>query len=145
MAGVSIPIWLLSGSLRGAFWSEIATLTSVATAGAFGAFVSAMTRTQQLALEPELGRWALSAEALSRASIGAGAAILAYFAFESGLILKSALSNIEAIHEATHYFLSIAGGVSDRIPPSLVRRAVSLMNLNEQSKDDQKKTRQERT
>lgn len=145
LASASIAIWLLSGPSRSAFWNEIATLASVATAGAFGALVSTMTRTQQLALEPELGRRGLRAEALSRASIGAGAAILTYFAFESGLIVKAALSTDDTIQEATRFFLCLAAGGSERILPSLVGRAEGLMSLSNQTKTEHKKIGEERT
>ncbi len=116
--------------------SGAALLSQVILAGAVGAFLSALTRTRQLALEPESGRAGLAADAYARASIGAGVAMLVFYAFESNVILKGALSTGAGIHEAAVYFLSIASGASERVMPALVGRAESLIGAKASPKAD---------
>jgi hypothetical protein len=110
------------------FFSSLAGLAQVALAGAVGAFISAITRTQQLALAPEAGRSGLRVDAFVRACIGAGAAVLVYFAFESKIILKGALpENSTELQASLMYFLCIAAGASERILPNLIGRAESMI------------------
>lgn len=111
-------------------------VSQVALAGAFGAFVSAMTRTTQLNLEPQSGRKGLRTEAFSRALIGAGAAILVYFAFDGGIILKGALASDAAAKQAITLFLCLAAGLSERVLPNLVVRAESLLDGKQQQRNN---------
>jgi hypothetical protein len=98
-----------------------------ALGGAFGAFLSAVSRTRALSLEPDSGRRGLRMEAYARALIGAGAGILVYFAFESGLIVKAAVAGNGEVETPLKMFLCIASGWSERILPALMARAETLV------------------
>ncbi|MEQ1775949.1 MAG: hypothetical protein ABL891_19400 [Burkholderiales bacterium] len=114
---------------------SLQSIAQAVVAGVFGAFVSAMARTRELALEPQSGRQGLRTEAFARAAIGAGAAILAYFAFESQIVLKGALSNAADVRDAARYFLCMAAGASERILPALIGRAETLIDGTKSSKE----------
>jgi hypothetical protein len=106
-------------------------LLRAALAGSFGAFVSAMTRTRQLGLDPESGTYGLKSEARARALIGAGAAIFAYFAFHSGMLLKGAIGRDSNQADAALAFLCLVAGASERILPSLIVRGENIVDGSE--------------
>jgi hypothetical protein len=103
-------------------WAE------AALAGAFGAFISAMLRTKELRLEPRAARRGIRIDAIARASIGAGAGIVMSFAYDSGLILKGLINPGAEAGEAFRLFLCVIAGISERMLPSLVGRAESLVD-----------------
>jgi hypothetical protein len=107
-----------------------ATWVNAAIAGAFGALVSAVSRTKDLGLEPAARNPGLAVEAAARALIGAAAGLLVNFAFEGGLLVKAALSNVDSIKDAVRLFLCVAAGISERVLPSLVGRAEGLVAQN---------------
>jgi hypothetical protein len=107
-----------------------------AMSGAFGAFLSAISRTRSLMLEPDSGLRGLRMEAFARALIGAGAGILVYFAFESGLIVKAAID--KSNQDAMKMFLCIASGWSERILPALMARAETMVVGTQASTKDDK-------
>jgi hypothetical protein len=72
--------------------NDSATWVNAAIAGAFGALVSALSRTKDLGLEPAARNPGLAVEAFARALIGAAAGLLVNFAFEGGLLVKDALA-----------------------------------------------------
>lgn len=123
-------VGILTGilTLIGSEPTFVRNLAQAAVAGSFGAFISAMTRTRQLALEPQSGRKGMIAESYSRALIGAGAAILVFFAFEAEIVLKAALSTESQIRDMARYFLCMAAGASERILPALIGRAETLLD-----------------
>ena len=98
-----------------------------ATAGAFGALLSALSRTSQLGLEPASGNRGHRIEALSRLLLGAGAAVLLRLAWHGGL-LSGALGDGSAHGRAWLAFLCIAAGASERILPALVSRAEAVVS-----------------
>lgn len=100
--------------------------TQAGLCGAFGALISAITRTRTLDLEPAAGHRGLFIEAMARALIGAGAGLLIFFALEAG-ILQSMLTDDESVQRGLRLFLCIAGGASERILPSLVGRAEKII------------------
>jgi len=118
---------MVSASFYPAEPRSLIEAAKTALAGAFGAMLFATSRTQSLHLEPDSGRRGLRTEAWSRALIGAGAGLLTHYAFESEIIVKAALKE-GAIREATQMFLCIASGWSERILPSLLGRAESLVS-----------------
>jgi hypothetical protein len=99
-----------------------------AVAGAFGALISAVSRTTQLKLEPAAGTSGIAVEAVARALIGAAAGIVVNFAFEGGLLVKDALNpNHPQLQDSVRLFLCITAGISERILPALVGKAESLV------------------
>jgi len=118
---------MVSASFYPAEPRSLIEAAKTALAGAFGAMLFATSRTQSLHLEPDSGRRGLRTEAWSRALIGAGAGLLTHYAFESEIIVKAALKE-GPIREATQMFLCIASGWSERILPSLLGRAESLVS-----------------
>ena len=109
---------------------DSATWVNAAIAGAFGALVSAVSRTKDLGLEPAARNPGLAVEAAARALIGAAAGLLVNFAFEGGLLVKAALADNDSLQDAVRLFLCIAGGISERVLPSLVGRAEGLVAQN---------------
>lgn len=104
---------------------RLASLLQAISAGAFGALLFATTRTRDLHLEPDSERRGLRMEAWSRALIGAGAGLLVHFAFEAELILKAALKANTT--DAARMFLCVASGWSEKMLPSLLTRAETLV------------------
>jgi len=98
-----------------------------AFAGGFGAMISAMTRTRDLGLEPIAGWRSLMIEAVARALIGSGTAILLTLAFDSGILLKNVTTDT-GVQQYLWVFLCVVAGLSERILPALVGRAESLVS-----------------
>jgi hypothetical protein len=135
VAGISIVAFLL---YRWTDWftgnpspNDSATWVNAAIAGAFGALVSAVSRTKDLKLEPAARNPGLAVEACARALIGAAAGLLVNFAFEGGLLVKDALANDETLRNAIRLFLCLAGGTSERVLPALVGRAEGMVTQND--------------
>lgn len=95
-------------------------------AGAFGALLSVTARTRTLMLEPESGKRGLRIEAVSRLLIGVGAGILVYLAFNAHLLLKDAINGAQA-QTAALWLLCIASGLSEKILPSVLGKAETLV------------------
>ena len=119
--------------VTGKNWANASDLTftrlwlEAGLCGAFGALISAITRTRSLQLEPSAGHRGLAIEAVSRALIGAGAGLVVFFALEAG-VLQAALSNDPEILRGMRLFLCIAAGASERILPSLIGKAEGVVN-----------------
>jgi hypothetical protein len=104
--------------------------------GAFGALISALTRTHDLALEPAAGHRGLLIEAVARALIGSGGGLLLFFALEAG-VLQAALSNDPDVLRGVRLFMCIAAGASERILPSLIGKAEDAVDRGKaQNKSD---------
>ena len=104
-------------------------LMEAAVAGAFGALISAVSRTTQLKLEPAAGTSGITVEAVARALIGAAAGILVDLAFEGGLLVKDALNpSHPQLQDSVRLFLCLSAGVSERILPALVGNAETLVS-----------------
>ncbi|MDX8129055.1 hypothetical protein ACH5Y9_23845 [Methylomonas sp. BW4-1] len=88
-------------------------------AGTIGALVSAISRTQQIGLDPRSGQLGLFTEALSRAILGATAGALTSLAIDGHLILGQELVNTPALR----FFLAFAAGFSERVLPALIGKA----------------------
>lgn len=137
-AGWFISAVLLIGVLtaifhaRGDRWVNATDLTFVqmwieaSLCGAFGALISAITRTRTLQLEPAAGHRGLFIEAIARALIGGGAGLLVFFALEAG-VLQAVLSKDPEILRGLRLFLCIAAGASERILPSLIGKAEGII------------------
>jgi hypothetical protein len=103
-------------------------LLDAAAAGAFGALISAVSRTTQLKLEPAAGTSGIAVEAVARALIGAAAGILVDLAFEGGLLVKDALDHAHPeLADSVRLFLCLSAGVSERILPALVGKAETIV------------------
>lgn len=94
--------------------------------GAFGALISALTRTRALQLEPAAGHRGLAIEAAARAFIGLGAGLLVFFALEAG-VLQAALSSDPEVQRGMRLFICVAAGASERILPSLIGKADNIV------------------
>jgi hypothetical protein len=114
--------------------NDSATWVNAAIAGAFGALVSAVSRTKDLGLEPAARNPGLAVEAFARALIGAAAGLLVNFAFEGGLLVKDALADNDSLRNAVRLFLCVAGGISERVLPSLVGRAEGMVVQHDASR-----------
>jgi hypothetical protein len=105
-----------------------------AVAGAFGALISAVSRTTQLRLEPAAGTSGIAVEAVARALIGAAGGILVNFAFEGGFLMKDALNASHPnLEDSVRLFLCLSAGISERILPALVGKAETLVTKPERS------------
>jgi hypothetical protein len=100
-----------------------------AEAGAFGAFLSALSRTRDLGLEPAAGHRGLMIEALARTLLGVGGALLARLAWHGGMFAGT-VSQDAGVQSALLALVCIAAGASERILPALVGRAEALVNGN---------------
>lgn len=137
-AGWFISAVLLIGALTALFyaqghrWLQGSDLTFVqmwieaSLCGAFGALISAITRTRTLQLEPAAGHRGLFIEAIARALIGGGAGLLVFFALEAG-VLQAVLAKDPEILRGLRLFLCIAAGASERILPSLIGKAEGII------------------
>lgn len=99
-------------------------------AGTIGALVSAISRTQQIGLDPRSGQLGLFTEALSRAILGATAGALTSLAIDGNLILGEKLVNTPALR----FFLAFAAGLSERILPALIGKAETTIAGDTQKK-----------
>jgi len=97
--------------------------------GAFGALISALSRTGTLQLEPAAGHRGLAIEAWARALIGVGAGLLVLFALEAG-VLQAALSSDPEVGRGMRLFICIAAGASERILPSLIGKADNIVQTS---------------
>jgi hypothetical protein len=128
--GVILALWVCFGShcctrIDAKFvgqWLE------AAVAGSAGAMISALLRTSDLGLEPAARKQGLFIEAAARALIGAGSGMLVAFAYDSGLLLKEIIRTDGNAQHIVRLFLCIVSGVSERILPSLVGKAESLVD-----------------
>jgi hypothetical protein len=136
LACVAIAFARYSGWLGAALQGNVVAgqLTEAAVAGAFGALISAVSRTTQLQLEPAAGMSGIAVEAVARALIGAAAGILVDLAFEGGLLVKAALDQTRPqLQESVRLFLCLSAGVSERILPALVGKAEVIVTRQDKT------------
>lgn len=87
-------------------------------AGTLGAMVSAISRTDQIGLDPRSRTRGMFTEALARAIMGATAGALASLAIDSGLLDPTLVKS-----NSLRFFLTFAAGFSERIMPALIGKA----------------------
>ncbi|WP_445370686.1 hypothetical protein ACH518_15110 [Methylomonas sp. HW2-6] len=117
---VNMFCWTDTTSLCFQKWGQGHTHAMLALgAGTIGALVSAISRTQQIGLDPRSGQLGLFTEALSRAILGATAGALTSLAIDGHLILGEELVNTPALR----FFLAFAAGFSERVLPALIGKA----------------------
>jgi hypothetical protein len=96
----------------------------LATAGAFGALVSASLRARDMTFEPHMGFVGLASDAFTRVLAGAAAGTAAALALQVGL-LEGVLRSPQ--NPTLQLLLAMLSGASERILPSLIARAESIV------------------
>jgi hypothetical protein len=76
----------------------------------------------------------LRIEDVSRLLIGVGAGILVYLAFNAHLLLKGAINDALDVQMAAQWLLCIVSGLSEKILPSVLGKAESLVVTEVRSK-----------
>lgn len=117
---IGLSCWTDNATLCLQKWGQAHAHAMLALgAGTIGALVSAISRTQQIGLDPRSGQLGLFTEALSRAILGATAGALTSLAIDGHLILGEELVNTPALR----FFLAFAAGFSERVLPALIGKA----------------------
>jgi len=119
-AAIGLAIWLLRASIEPAIGGDGIWLALSGISGAFGAFLSVLTRAGKLKFDSVAGRPLHIVEGASRIVAGAISGVLVALAVKSGIIL-SALTRDGQLHDVMA-LAALVGGSGERLVTSIISK-----------------------